>query len=132
MAAMPLYGKNPLKIFFSGTGRFPRNLVSTGFPRYRENGKKPGFLKYRLPVGRVPGNSVKMSWTRKNPGNLPNSVCTYIKTGYYIAFIDVYVIIPPVYEVYRGYIVFAFSVCLCVCVFVNFFFRQRFLRNYLT
>ena len=23
--------------------------------------------------------------------------------------------IPPVYEVYRGYIVFAFSVCLCVC-----------------
>ena len=23
-------------------------------------------------------------------------------------------IIPPVYEVYRGYIVFAFSVCLCV------------------
>ena len=24
-------------------------------------------------------------------------------------------IIPPVYEVYRGYIVFAFSVCLCVC-----------------
>ena len=27
-------------------------------------------------------------------------------------------IIPPVYEVYRGYIVFAFSVCVCVCVFV--------------
>ena len=31
-------------------------------------------------------------------------------------------IIPPVYEVYRGYIVFAFSVtmfvCLCVCVCV--------------
>ena len=41
-----------------------------GFPRYRENGKKPGFLKYRLPVGRVPGNSVKMSWTRKNPGEM--------------------------------------------------------------
>ena len=56
----------------------------------------------------------------------------------------------PRYEVYRGYIVFAFSeimfvcvfVCLsvnfffcnyvCVCVFVcNFFFRQRFLSNYL-
>ena len=37
--------------------------------------------------------------------------------------------IPPVYEVYRGYIVFAFSVCLCVC---NHFFRQRFLGNYLT
>ena len=27
-------------------------------------------------------------------------------------------VIPPVYEVYRGYIVFAFSVCVCVCVFV--------------
>ena len=27
-------------------------------------------------------------------------------------------IIPPVYEVYRGYIVFAFSVCLFVCVCV--------------
>ena len=26
-----------------------------------------------------------------------------------------FLIIPPVYEVYRGYIVFAFSVCLCVC-----------------
>ena len=26
------------------------------------------------------------------------------------------IIIPPVYEVYRGYIVFAFSVCVCVCV----------------
>ena len=25
------------------------------------------------------------------------------------------IFIPPVYEVYRGYIVFAFSVCLCVC-----------------
>ena len=33
----------------------------------------------------------------------------------------------PRYEVYRGYIVFAFSVCLSV----NFFFRQRFLSNYL-
>ena len=36
-----------------------------------------------------------------------------------------WLIIPPVYEVYRGYIVFAFSVtmfvCLCVCVCVNFF-----------
>ena len=37
-------------------------------------------------------------------------------------------IIPPVYEVYRGYIVFAFSVCVCLCV--NFFFCQRFLSNY--
>ena len=25
------------------------------------------------------------------------------------------IFIPPVYEVYRGYIVFAFSVCLFVC-----------------
>ena len=38
-------------------------------------------------------------------------------------------IIPPVYKVYRGYIVFAFSVCLCVC---KLFVHQRFLRNYLT
>ena len=29
-----------------------------------------------------------------------------------------YIVIPPVYEVYRGYIVLAFSVCVCVCVFV--------------
>ena len=36
------------------------------------------------------------------------------------------------YEVYRGYIVFAFSVRMFVCVSVNFFFCQRFLRNYLT
>ena len=36
-----------------------------------------------------------------------------------------FVIITPAYEVYRGYIVFAFSVymfvCVCACVFVNFF-----------
>ena len=42
----------------------------------------------------------------------------------------------PRYEVYRGYIVFAFSVimfvCLSVCLFVcKLFFRQRFLSNYL-
>ena len=35
-----------------------------------------------------------------------------------------FLIIPPVYEVYRGYIVFAFSVCLCVCV--HFFFVKDF------
>ena len=29
---------------------------------------------------------------------------------------------PPVYEVYRGYIVFAFSICVCV----NFFFVKEF------
>ena len=40
------------------------------------------------------------------------------------------IIIPPVYEVYRGYIVFAFSVCVCVCL--NFFFLNIFLSNYLT
>ena len=28
-------------------------------------------------------------------------------------------IIPPVYEVYRGYIVFAFSVCVCKLFFVK-------------
>ena len=31
-----------------------------------------------------------------------------------------YIFILPVYEVYRGYIVLAFSVCLCVCVFTFF------------
>ena len=46
-----------------------------------------------------------------------------------VAFLRVPFIIPPVYEVYRGYIVFAFSVCSCVC---NHFFHQRFLSNYLT
>ena len=34
--------------------------------------------------------------------------------------------IPPVYEVYRGYIVFAFSVCVFVSLFVNFFFVKDF------
>ena len=51
----------------------------------------------------------------------------------HIAYLSIYY--TPVYEVYRGYIVLFFPVCLCVCVFcvfVNFFFRQRFLRNYLT
>ena len=41
----------------------------------------------------------------------------------------VWLFIPPVYEVYRGYIVFAFSVimfvCLSVCLFVNFFFPSK-------
>ena len=40
----------------------------------------------------------------------------------------------PRYEVYRGYIVFAFSVIMFVCLSVcllPFFFRQRFLSNYL-
>ena len=41
-------------------------------------------------------------------------------------------VIPPVYEVYRGYIVFAFSVLMFVCLSANFFFRQRFLSYYLT
>ena len=33
------------------------------------------------------------------------------------------IIIPPAYEVYRGYIVFVFSVIVCVCV--NFFFSSK-------
>ena len=37
----------------------------------------------------------------------------------------------PRYEVYRGYIVFAFSVIKFVCLSVNIFFHQRFLSNYL-
>ena len=40
--------------------------------------------------------------------------------------------IPPAYEVFRGYIVFAFSVTMFVCLSVNFFFCQGFLGNYLT
>ena len=51
------------------------------------------------------------------------------KAGFLMINLRFIMIIPPVYEVYRGYIVFAFSVCLCVC---KLFFRQRFLRNYLT
>ena len=33
----------------------------------------------------------------------------------YISFFLSIIFIPSVYEVYRGYIMFAFSVCLCVC-----------------
>ena len=36
--------------------------------------------------------------------------------GYIVFAFSVCLFIPPVYEVYRGYIVFAFSVCLFVCV----------------
>ena len=36
------------------------------------------------------------------------------------------IFIPPVYEVYRGYIVFAFSVCVCVFVCKLFFFVKDF------
>ena len=38
-------------------------------------------------------------------------------------------IIPSVYEVYKGYIVFVFSVTMFMCVYKLFFFRQRFLRT---
>ena len=38
----------------------------------------------------------------------------FLRTGL-ILFYSLTIFIPPVYEVYRGYIVFAFSVCLCVC-----------------
>ena len=36
-----------------------------------------------------------------------------------------FIFIPPVYKVYRGYIVFAFSVTMFVCLFVNFFFPSK-------
>ena len=41
---------------------------------------------------------------------------------HYCADQSVPLFIPLVYEVYRGYIVFAFSVCLCVC---NHFFSSK-------
>ena len=36
----------------------------------------------------------------------------------FLKFFSTEIIIPPVYEVYRGYIVFVFSVTMCVCVCV--------------
>ena len=36
----------------------------------------------------------------------------------YIYFVGTCIIIPPAYEVYRGYIGFVFSVSVCVCVCV--------------
>ena len=50
-----------------------------------------------------------------------------VRTSFYTVYREVSasnfssLIIPPVYEVYRGYIVFAFSVCVLVCLCVNFF-----------
>ena len=38
------------------------------------------------------------------------------------------IITPPVYQVYRGYIVFAFSVTMCVCLCVNFFYQSKISR----
>ena len=38
-------------------------------------------------------------------------------------------ILYPWYKVYRGYIGFGFSVIMFVCLSVNFFFRQIFLKN---
>ena len=54
-------------------------------------------------------------------------VTTVRAVAYFLQVYNKNIIIPPVYEVYRGYIVFAFSVtmfvclCVCVCVCVNFF-----------
>ena len=38
---------------------------------------------------------------------------------YFCISLSVYLIIPPVYEVYRGYIVFVFSVTMCVGICVG-------------
>ena len=46
-------------------------------------------------------------------------------------FVEGFIFIPPAYEVYRGYIVFAFSVymfvcvCVCVCVCLLTFFLSK-------
>ena len=72
MAAMPIYGKNPLKTIFPGT-------------------------TWQI--------LMKLCMKHQRPKPF---------------------IIPPVYEVYRGYIVFAFSVCVCVYLF--FLFIQYFKR----
>ena len=57
----------------------------------------PGFLCFVLYLDKISGERLQDHWS---------SGCS--------------IFIPPVYEVYRGYIVFAFSVtmfvCLCVCV----------------
>ena len=37
-----------------------------------------------------------------------------------------FILMPPVYEVYRGYIVFVFSVIMFVCLCINFFFVKDF------
>ena len=42
----------------------------------------------------------------------------YFKAQYICFIVTFCLIIPPAYEVYRGYIVFAFSVQMLVCVFV--------------
>ena len=52
---------------------------------------------------------------------------------YLIRIITYAIFIPPVYEVYTGYIVFAFYIRMFVCLSVcKLFFRQIFLGNYLT
>ena len=45
----------------------------------------------------------------------------------HLLFFSEILFIPAVYEVYRGYIVFAFSVRMFVCLLT--FFRQRFLKS---
>ena len=53
----------------------------------------------------------------------PKCLVIFLYVGF-VYMLDL-LIIPPVYKVYRGYIVFAFSVtmfvCLCVCVCKLFF-----------
>ena len=60
-------------------------------------------------------------------GGFPAKILCFQQLSY-----NVSVYLYPRYEVYRGYIVFAFSVIMFVCLFVcKLFFRQRFLSNYL-
>ena len=63
---------------------------------------------------------------RNNKGtDQPAHLCSLIR-------VFVMCLLYPRYEVYRGYIVFAFSVIMFVCLLVcKLFFRQRFLSNYL-
>ena len=61
-----------------------------------------------------------------NEGQIKQQICCSVTLLFsYMGFIYLY----PRYEVYRGYIVFAFSVimfvCLFVCLSVNFFFSSK-------
>ena len=52
---------------------------------------------------------------------LADSFMHEISNNYKYMYVLILFFIPPVNEVYRGYIVLAFSVCLCV----NFFFPSK-------
>ena len=57
-----------------------------------------------------------------HPSNFISTLGGFYGASYiYFAREFYYLIIPPAYKVYRGYIVFAFSVRMFVCVSVNFF-----------